>query len=88
MKEVFRPAGDIRINTKSSYRKLNHPFKKKQKNNRTRQNNLLCIGPFLDSRSFKENRTFEYTSKHKIKYYYLNDLPNQIYKIFGDSIMF
>ena len=31
MKEVFRPAGDVRINTKSSYRKLNHPFKKNKK---------------------------------------------------------
>ena len=43
MNEVFRPAGNIRINTKNSYRKLNHPFKKKKKTTTAEPDKTTCF---------------------------------------------
>ena len=43
MNEVFRPAENMRINTKNSFRKLNHPFRKTI----TGQKGLSYIGPAI-----------------------------------------
>ena len=59
MNEVFRPAENIRINTRNSYLKLSHPFRKAS----TGQNDLTYIGPGYfeqSSRNFEENQKFEY----------------------------
>ena len=64
MNDVFRPAENIRINTRNSYLKLSHPLRKTS----TGQNSLSYIGPAI----WKNLNTF----KHKMKDYHLNDLSN------------
>ena len=74
MNEVFRPAENIRINTRNSYLKLSQPFRKTS----TRQNGLSYIGPAIWNRIpeiLKKTKNLN-TFKHKIKDYYLNDLSN------------
>ena len=74
MNEVFRPAENIRINTRNSFLKLNQPFRKTS----TRQKGLSYIGPAIWNRIseiFKKIRNLN-TFKHKMKHYYLNDLSN------------
>ena len=46
MNEVFRPAENIRINTRNNYLKLSHPFRKTS----TGQNGLSYIGPAIWNR--------------------------------------
>ena len=43
MNKVFRPTENIRINTRNSYLKLSHPFRKAS----TGQNGLSCTGPAI-----------------------------------------
>ena len=70
----FRPAENIRINTRNCYFKLNHPSRKTSAG----QNGLSDIGPAIWKRireilkKTKNSNTF----KHKMKHYYLNDLSN------------
>ena len=76
MNEVFRPAENMRINTRNSFLKLNHPFWKTS----TGQKGLSYIGPAIWNRIpeiIKKTRNLN-TFKHKMKHYYLNDLfdPN------------
>ena len=74
MNEVFRPAENIRINTRNSYLKLRHPFRK----NSTGQNGFSYIGPAIWNRipeTLEKTKNLN-TFKHKIKRYYLNDLSN------------
>ena len=74
MNEVFRPAENLRINTRNSYLKLNHPFQK----NSTGQNGLSYIGSAIWNRNpeiLKKTKNLN-TFKHKMKDYYLNDLSN------------
>ena len=74
MNEVFRPAENMRINTKNSFLKLNHPFR----NTSTGQKGLSYIGPAIWNRIpeiIKKTRNLN-TFKHKMKHYYLNDLSN------------
>ena len=74
MNEVFRPAENMRINTRNSILKLNHPFRKTS----IGQRGLSYIGPAIWNRIpeiIKETRSLN-TFKHKMKYYYLNDLSN------------
>ena len=74
MNEVFRPAENIRINTRNSFIKLNHPFR----NASTGQKGLSYIGPAIWTRIseiLKKTENFN-TFKHKMKHYYLNDLSN------------
>ena len=71
--EVFKSAENIRITTRSRYLKLNHPFGKTS----TAQNGLSYIGPAIWNRIpeiLKKTKNFN-TCKHKMKHYYLNDLP-------------
>ena len=74
MNEVFRPAANVRINTRSSYLKFNHPFRKTS----IGQNGLPYIGPAIWNRipeilkKIKNLNIF----KHKMKHYYLSDLSN------------
>ena len=72
--EVFRLAENMRINTKNSFLKLNHPFR----NTSTGQKGLSYIGPAIWNRIpeiIKKTRNLN-TFKHKMKHYYLNDLSN------------
>ena len=74
MNEVFRPAENIRINTRNSYLKLSHPFRK----NSTGQNSLSYSEPAIWNRIpeiFKKTKHLN-TFKHKMKQYYLNDISN------------
>ena len=74
MNEVFRPAENMRINTRNSFLKLNHPFRKTS----TGQKGLSYIGPAIWNRIpeiIKKTRNLN-TFKHKMKHYYLNDLSN------------
>ena len=76
MNEVFRPAGNMRINTRNSFLKLNHPFRKTS----TGQKSLSYIGRAIWNRIpeiIKKTRYLN-TFKHKMKHCYLNDLskPN------------
>ena len=74
MNEVFRLAEKIRINTRNSYPKLNHPFRKTS----TKQKGLSYIGPAIWRRIpeiLKKTKNLN-TFKHKMKHYYLNDLSN------------
>ena len=74
MNEVFRPAENMRINTRNSFLKLNHPFWKTS----TGQKGLSYIGPAIWNRIpeiIKKTRNLN-TFKHKMKHYYLNDLSN------------
>ena len=66
MNEVFRPTENIRINTRNSFLKLNHPFRKTS----TGQKGL----PYMP-KIIKKTRNLN-TFKHKMKHYYLNDLSN------------
>ena len=86
MNEVFRPAENIRINTRNSCLKLSHPFRKTS----TRQNGLSYTGPAI------WNRIPEILKKIKI-WILLNIRWNttiwmisliQIYEILVDLIMF
>ena len=66
----------LRINRRSSFLKLNHPFRKAG----TGQKGLFYIGPAIWIRIpeiFKKTRNLN-TFKQKMKHYYLNDLsyPN------------
>ena len=60
MNEVFRPAENIRINTRNSYLKLSHPFRKTRQNRTKRL--VLYWTCYLEqnSRNFEENQKFEY----------------------------
>ena len=72
--EVFRPAENMKINTRNSFLKLNHPFQKTS----TRQKGLPYIGPAIWKRIpeiIRKTRNLN-TFKHKMKQYYLNDLSN------------
>ena len=74
MNEVFRPAENMRINTRNSFLKLNHPFPKTS----IKQKGLSYIGPAIWNRIpkiIKNTRNLN-TFKHKMKHYYLNDLSN------------
>ena len=74
MNEVFRSVENIRINTRNSYLKLNHPFGKTS----TRQNGLPYIGPAIWNRIpeiLKETKNLN-IFKHEMKQYYLNNLCN------------
>ena len=74
MNEVFRPAENMRINTRNSFLKLNHPFRKTS----TGQKGLSYIGPAIWNRIpeiIKKTRNLN-TFKHKMKHYYLNDFSN------------
>ena len=74
MNEVFRLAENMRINTRNSFLKLNHPFRKTS----TGQKGLPYIGPAIWNRIpeiIKKTRNLN-TFKHKMKHYYLNDLSN------------
>ena len=74
MNEVFRPAENIRINTRNSYLKLSHPFQKAS----TGQNGLSYIRPAIWSRIpkiLKKTKNWN-TFTHKMKAYYPNDLSN------------
>ena len=74
MNEVFRPAENRRINTRNSFLKLNHAFRKPS----TEQKSLSYIGPAIWNRIpefMKKTRNLN-TFKHKMKHYYLNDLYN------------
>ena len=76
---------NIRINTRNSYLKLNHPFRKTS----TRQNRLFYIGPAVWKRIpqiFKKTKNLN-TFKYKMKYDYLNDLSNPNYEILVDLII-
>ena len=59
MNEVFRPAANVRINTRSSYLKFNHPFRKNQYWTKGLALYWTC---YLEqnSRNFEENQKFEY----------------------------
>ena len=73
--EVFRPAENMRMKTRNSFLKLNHPFQKTS----TRQKDLPYIGPAIWKRIpeiIRKTRNLN-TFKHKMKQYYLNDLSNQ-----------
>ena len=64
----------MRINTRNSFLKLNHPLQKAS----TGQKGLSCIGPAIWNRIpeiIKKTRNLN-TFKHKTKRYYLNDLSN------------
>ena len=54
MNEVFRPVENIRINTRNSYLKFNHPFRKTS----TRKNELFYTGPAIWNRipNFEEKK--------------------------------
>ena len=74
MNEGSRSAENLRINTRNSYLKLNHPFRKTN----TRKNSLSSIKPAIWNRIpkiFKKTKNLN-TFKHKMKHYYLNDLSN------------
>ena len=76
MNEVFRPAEKMRINTRNSFLKINHPFRKTS----TGEKGLSYIGPAIWNRIpgiFKKNRNLN-TFKNKMKHYYLNDLSNPV----------
>ena len=64
----------MRINTRKSFLKLNHPLRKTS----TGQKSLSYIGPAIWNRIseiIKKTRNLN-TFKHKTKHYYLNDLSN------------
>ena len=74
MNEVFRLAENMRINTRNSFLKLNHPFRK------TSTGKSVCL--ILDllfwtecQKLLKKPRNLN-TFKHKMKHYYLKDLSN------------
>ena len=74
MNEVFGPTENMRINTRNSFLKLNHPFRKTS----TGQKGLSYIGPAIWNsipEIVKKTRNMN-TFKHKMKHYYLNDLSN------------
>ena len=50
MNEVFRPAENMRINSKNNFLKLNHPFRKTS----TGQKGLSYFGPAIWNRIFKK----------------------------------
>ena len=71
---VLRPAENMRIDTRNSFLKLNHPFRKTS----TGQKGLSYIGPAIWNRIpeiIKKTRNLN-TFKHKMKHYYLNDFSN------------
>ena len=73
MNEVFRPAENIRINTRNGFLKLKH-FRKTS----IRHNGLSYIGPAIWNRIpeiLKKTKNLN-TFKHKMKHCYLNDLSN------------
>ena len=72
--EVFRPAENIRINTRNSFLKLNHPFQKTS----TGQKGLSYIGLAIWNRLPNILKKIKYlnTFKSKVRHYYLNDLSN------------
>ena len=79
MNEVFRPAENMRINTRNSFLKLNHPFRKTS----TGQKGLSYIGPAIWNRipeiieKTRNLNTFKYKIfKYKYFHYYLNYLSN------------
>ena len=65
MNDVFRQAGNIRINTRNGYLNLSHPFRKTS----TGQNGLSYIGPAIWNRipeilkKTKNLNTFKYKMK-------------------------
>ena len=64
MNEVFRPAGNMRINTRNSFLQLNHPFRKTN----TGPKGLSYIGPAIWTRNpqiIKKTRNLN-TFKHKM----------------------
>ena len=74
MNEVFRLTENIRINTRNSFLKLSHPFKKTS----TGQKGLSYIGPAIWNRIpevLKKTKKLN-TFKHKTKHYYLNNLSD------------
>ena len=75
MNEVFRPTENIRINTRNSYLKLNHPFWKTI----TRQNGLsYYIGTAVWNRILeilKKAKNLN-TFKYKMKHYCLTTISN------------
>ena len=74
MNEVFRPAENIRINTRNSDLKLSHPFRKTS----TRQNGLSYTGPAIWNRIpeiLKKTKNLN-TFKLKMKHFFLNDVSN------------
>ena len=70
MNEVFRPAENIRIKTRNSYLKLNHPFRKTS----TEQSSLSCLF-WTKFQKFGRKPNIWILST-KIKHYHLNDLSN------------
>ena len=74
MNEVIRPAENMKINTRNSILKLDHPFQ----NTSIGEKGLSYIGPAIWNRIpeiIKKTRNLN-TFKHKIKHCYLNDLSN------------
>ena len=74
MNVVFRPAENMRIRTRNSFLKQNHPFRKTS----TGQKVLSYTGLPIWNRVpqiFKKTRNLN-TFKHKMEHYYLNDLSN------------
>ena len=72
MNEVFRSAENMRINTRNTSLKLNHPFRKTS----TGQKGLSYIGHAIRNiipEIIKKTRNLN-TFQHKMKHYYLNDL--------------
>ena len=72
MNEVFRPTENIKLNTRNSHLKLNHPFRK------TSNGQNGYIGPAIC------NRIPEILKKTKnlntVKHYCLNDLSSKFMK--------
>ena len=74
MNEAFRPAENMRINTRNSFLRLNHPFRETS----TGQKGLSYTGPVIWNRIpeiIKKTRNLN-PFKHNMKHYYLNDLSN------------
>ena len=83
--EVFRPAENMRINTRNSFFKPNYPFRKTS----TGQKGLSYIGPAIWNKipEIIKKTTNLNTFKHKMEYYYLNDPLIQIYEMWVDLVM-
>ena len=81
MNKVYRPAENIRVNTRNNYLKLPHSFRETT----TEQNGLSYIGPAIWNRIpeiFMKTKNLN-TFKHKMKHHYLNDLSNPNFSNIG-----
>ena len=85
MNEVFRPTENIRINTRSSFLKLNHPFRKSS----TGKKGLSYIGPTIWNRIpeiLKKTKNWN-TFRHKMNTTILMIYLIQVYEIMVNLIM-